>query len=59
MTNAYEKPCTSRDLARYFGLSVGTIRAMTRNNQIPHIKLGKKSVRYNLSAVLSALSSDK
>jgi len=43
-------------LARVLDLSVETIWRYTRKGKIPHIELGGRQYRYNLNAVIAALS---
>lgn len=47
---------TSRELAKRLRVSPETIRAWARRGHIPTLRLSRKAIRYNLEAVLAALS---
>ncbi len=48
---------TARFLAEALDLSVETVWRYTRENKIPHVKLGSKKYRYNLNDVIKTLQS--
>ena len=47
---------TAQALADALNLSVETIWRYTRNNKIPYVTLGERQYRYNLQAVVAALT---
>ena len=47
---------TARQLAGRLGLSVGQIRALAKEGRIPEITVGKNTRRYDLDAVVAALT---
>lgn len=47
---------TARELAKRLRVSPETVRAWGRRGYIPTLRLSRKAVRYNLTAVLAALS---
>jgi excisionase family DNA binding protein len=49
----------SKELAKELKVSVQTVRRWTRTRRIPHIKIGPKTVRYNMIAVIAELSIHK
>ena len=46
----------ARELALQLRVSISTIRRWTRLRKIPHIRVDKKFVRYEIAAVLSSLN---
>lgn len=51
-----DKLATAKTVAHRFGVSVETVRAWTRQRRIPCIRPTKGTVRFDLSAVLAALT---
>lgn len=47
---------TGRQLAGRLGLSVGQVRALASSGRIPEIVIGRNTRRYDLDAVISALT---
>lgn len=47
---------TARELAKRLRVSPETVRAWARRGCIPKMRLSRKAIRYNLGAVLAALS---
>ena len=47
---------TARELAKRLRVSPETVRAWGRRGCIPTLRLSRKAIRYNLEAVLAALS---
>lgn len=46
----------ARQLAEQLGLSTGQVRSLAKSGRIPEIIIGKNTRRYNLDAVVSALT---
>jgi len=46
---------TSQDVANATGFHVGHIRRMARNDEIPHIRMGRRKLWFNLDEVLEVL----
>lgn len=47
---------TAQELAKRLRVSPETVRAWARRGHIPTLRLSRKALRYNLEAVLAALS---
>lgn len=47
---------TVRQVAERLGLSVGQVRALARSGRIPEIVIGRNTRRYDLDAVVYALT---
>jgi len=43
-------------LAAHLGITVAQVQRKTRDGLLPHVRLGHRTVRYNLDAVLAALA---
>ena len=49
----------AEEVATLLGVPVGRVWAMTRAGRIPCLRLGRKTYRYQVEAVITALSKDK
>jgi len=47
---------TAKELAKRLRVSPETVRAWARQGRIPTLRLSRKALRYNLEAVIAALS---
>ncbi len=47
---------TARQLAERLGLSIGQVRALVQAGRIPEITIGRNTRRYDLEAVVAALT---
>lgn len=47
---------TAREMAKRLRVSPETVRAWGRRGCIPSLRLSRKAIRYNLEAVLTAIS---
>ncbi len=50
---------TARQLAERLGLRAGQIRTLAREGRIPEIVVGKNTRRYEMAAVIAALTNPK
>lgn len=49
---------TTQEAARYLGLSVGSLRNLTSNGQVPYCKLGRRN-RYRVADLRALLLANK
>ena len=42
------KPVTARDVAEHFGVTVETVNRWVRERRIPHIRISRRVVRFDL-----------
>ena len=55
-TNSPPLFLNTRQLAERLGLSLGQVRSLSRSGRIPEITVGKNTRRYDLDAVVAALT---
>lgn len=56
MNQAADKMLTTEELAQVLQVPVSTVKTMYRTKRIPHLKLGHRTVRFDLPAVVAALA---
>lgn len=58
LEKAMEPLVTSEEIAAHLALKAYTVRKMTRENEIPHVKIGSV-IRYRLSEVMAHFESGR
>ena len=51
-----DRYATTFDVARRYGVTVDTVRAWVRQNRIPHIRVTKRTIRFDIKAIEMAMT---
>lgn len=59
MMNKSQKYLTYTQVSEYLNLPIGTVYYLVHKKSIPHVRLGKKLVRFDISEIQSWIDTSK